>query len=107
MKVHEYYQDSKYFYIVSELCTGGELFDRIIQQKRFTEYDAACIMKQILSSLSYLHNRNIVHRDIKPENILYSNTDNDDLKLIDFGLSEHISPDEHLTKQIGTVPPLL
>ena len=55
MKVHEYFQDAKYFYIVSELCTGGELFDRIIEKTKFSEMDAVCIMNQILSALSYLH----------------------------------------------------
>ena len=45
MKVYEYYQDENYFYIVSELCTGGELFDRIIAKKMFSENDAAIIME--------------------------------------------------------------
>ena len=45
MKVYEYYQDDDYFYIVSELCTGGELFDRIISKKRFSEKDAAIVMQ--------------------------------------------------------------
>ena len=73
MKVYEYFQDKKYFYIVTELCTGGELFDRIINRKHFSEADAAKLMKQLLSSLSYLHSHNIVHRDLKPENILFEN----------------------------------
>ena len=53
------------------MCTGGELFDRIIEMGKFTETDAVCIMNQIISALAYLHSRGIVHRDIKPENLLY------------------------------------
>ena len=51
-----------YFYIVTELCTGGELFDRIVEQTRLCERDAADIMKQILSAIYYCHRNKIVHR---------------------------------------------
>jgi calcium-dependent protein kinase len=71
MKIYEWYQDERYFYIISELCTGGELFYRILKKKRYSEFEAANVMKQLLSSLTYLHSQNIVHRDLKPENLLY------------------------------------
>lgn len=48
LKVFEFFEDEKYFYIVTELCTGGELFDQIIQQKKLSEQKAADIIKQIL-----------------------------------------------------------
>lgn len=60
-------------------------------------------MKQLLSSLQYLHKHNIVHRDLKPENILYTDKESDHIKLIDFGLSEYTTPFENLTKKLGTV----
>ena len=103
MKVYEYFQDQNYFYIVTELCTGGELFDRIIERKRFSEKDAAILMKQLMSSLSYIHSHNIVHRDLKPENILYADNSTENIKLIDFGLSEVFSVNKKLTKKLGTV----
>jgi calcium-dependent protein kinase len=103
MKIYEFYQDKNFVYIVSELCTGGELFDRITERKRFTEKDAAKLMKQILSCLAYLHQRNIVHRDLKPENILYKEKNADDVNLIDFGLSQALNPNQKLTKKLGTV----
>ena len=62
MKILEFYQDEQFFYIVSEYLTGGELFDRIIKQKQFTEQQAAHCMKQILSAINYCHKHNIVHR---------------------------------------------
>lgn len=55
------YQQDKY-YIVTQLATGGELFDRICEKGRFTEKDASQTIKQILEAVDYLHQRNVVHR---------------------------------------------
>lgn len=54
-------QQDKY-YIVTQLATGGELFDRICDQGKFTEKDASQTIKQVLTAVDYLHDRNIVHR---------------------------------------------
>ena len=62
IKVFESYEDDKYVYIVTELCTGGELFDRVLNFSCSDERETANIMKQIFSAVLYLHNRNIVHR---------------------------------------------
>ena len=62
MQIYEFYEDSKNFYIVSELCSGGELFDKISDQGIFTEKEAAAIIKQVLSAVFYSHRNNIVHR---------------------------------------------
>jgi calcium-dependent protein kinase len=78
-----------YALIFRRLCTGGELFDRIIKEEFFTEQVAAKVFKQILQALNYCHSMNIVHRDLKPENFLFVSPDaNADLKIIDFGLSK-------------------
>lgn len=50
------------FYIVTQLATGGELFDRICDQGKFTEKDASQTIKQILTAVDYLHKNNVVHR---------------------------------------------
>jgi serine/threonine protein kinase len=50
------------YYIVTELATGGELFDRICQQGKFTEKDASQTIKQVLGAVDYLHQNNVVHR---------------------------------------------
>ena len=74
------------------LCSGGELFDRIIKHEFFGEDDAARIFRQIVQALNYCHGNHVVHRDLKPENFLFvSDADNSDLKIIDFGLSKIMS----------------
>ena len=86
MQIYEFYDDLKNFYIVSEFCGGGELFDKISEKGAFTEQEAAFIMKQILSAIFYSHQNNIVHRDLKPENILLDDkSDMPLVKLIDWG----------------------
>jgi len=50
------------YYIVTELATGGELFDRICQQGKFTEKDASQTIKQVMGAVDYLHRNNVVHR---------------------------------------------
>lgn len=62
MQIYEFYDDAKHFYIVSEVCSGGELFEKISEQGSFSEKDASQIMKQILSAISYSHQSNVVHR---------------------------------------------
>ena len=89
IKLYEYFEDPTNVYLVTEICLGGELFDRIVAQEYFTEPMAARTFRQILMALNYCHTNNIVHRDLKPENFLYQTEDlNSDLKIIDFGLSK-------------------
>jgi calcium-dependent protein kinase len=87
VKLYEVFEDKKSVYIVTELCTGGELFDEILTRKHFNEKDAANVMKQILSSVAYCHDKKVAHRDLKPENVLLDSKNNDILKIIDFGTS--------------------
>ena len=84
---------------------GGELYDRILSMKKFTEKDVANILYQLLRGLNYMHKKNIVHRDIKPENILMYSKDHDnlDLKITDFGFAKCYDPNEGgLTETLGS-----
>lgn len=86
IKLYETFEDNKNIYLVLELCTGGELFDKIIDEGSFSEKKAAHILKQILAAIFYCHKHCIVHRDLKPENFLLGSKDADaPLKVIDFG----------------------
>ena len=72
-------------YLVLELVTGGELFDVIVEQGRLEEDEARRYFRQLVSGLSYCHQRGVCHRDLKPENLLLD--DEGVLKISDFGLS--------------------
>jgi calcium-dependent protein kinase len=102
LHIYEYFEDDQNLYIVTELCTGGELFDKIILVKRFSELEAAQVMEQILSAVVFCHKAGIVHRDLKPENTLYATKKPDSiLRVIDFGTS--VKAKTNLKEQIGTV----
>jgi calcium-dependent protein kinase len=87
IKTYEYFQDELHFYIVTDYCEGGELFDRIISKHQFSENSACKVVKQILSAICYCHKKNLVHRDLKPENIIFDKASDvcDEIKVIDFG----------------------
>jgi len=102
LKLYEVYTDEKRYYIVTELCKGGELFDEILKKGIFTEKEAAKIIQQILQAVAYFHELNIVHRDLKPENVLIDKELNNTLKIIDFGTSIEVQEHENLTNTHGT-----
>ncbi|XP_068450285.1 calcium/calmodulin-dependent protein kinase type 1D-like [Clinocottus analis] len=87
--LEDFYESRTHYYLVMQLVSGGELFDRIIEKGVYTEKDASTVIKQVLEAVSYLHQNSIVHRDLKPENLLYYNTDvNAKIMVSDFGLSK-------------------
>ncbi|KAH9908912.1 calcium/calmodulin-dependent protein kinase [Xylariomycetidae sp. FL2044] len=100
----DWFESKDKYYIVTELATGGELFDRICEQGKFTEKDASQTIKQILGAVDFLHARNVVHRDLKPENLLYLTKDpGSDLVLADFGIAKMLdTKDEVLTTMAGS-----
>lgn len=103
LNVFEYFETDTHLYIVTELCTGGELFDKILEKKTFSEAEAAHIMEQILSAVVFCHGHGIVHRDLKPENTLYATKKPDSIiRVIDFGTSVECGIAK-LAEKIGTV----
>ena len=106
LKLYELYEDSFRYYVVSELLTGGELFDYVVSLGHLSETAAARIMEQILSAVRYCHDNHIVHRDLKPENLLLespsSNPEEANVKLIDFGTSSLFSTGTQLRQRLGT-----
>ena len=88
VKLYEVFDTYKHLYIVMELMTGGDLFDRIVAKGHLSEHVCAKDIRSVCSGLEYLHKREIIHRDLKPENLLY--TGSGELKITDFGLAEAI-----------------
>lgn len=90
LRMYDFFEDKKNVYLVLEICEGGELFDRIVDNKYFEEEQGRGIFRQIIKAINYCHANGVCHRDLKPENFLFmSKTDEKCLKLIDFGLSKN------------------
>jgi calcium-dependent protein kinase len=102
MQIFEFYEDKKNFYIITEFCDGGELFDKIVEKGQLSESDAANIMKQLLSAVSYIHGNQIVHRDLKPENILLDTKKNNIIKIIDWGTARFFEKNKKMNRISGT-----
>lgn len=98
----ESFEDENRFYIVTELCSGGELYDKVKTMKHMTDKEAAHIMHQILSVVNYCHSKSIVHRDLKPENVLFENPKGNHIKIIDFGTSRVFVRNQKMKQRFGT-----
>ena len=86
VKLYDFFDEKRYYYMAIELMEGGELFERIVKKTFYNEMDARGLVRILLDALAYLHHRGIVHRDLKPENLLLKSPFNDfDIKLADFG----------------------
>ncbi|KAJ8983765.1 hypothetical protein NQ317_006097 [Molorchus minor] len=83
-KLFQVIETDGHFFIVMEYCSGGELFDHIVEKNRLSESESRMFFRQIVSAVAYLHSLGYAHRDLKPENVLLDRYQN--LKLIDFGL---------------------
>uniref|UniRef100_A0A8D2MWD2 Calcium/calmodulin-dependent protein kinase type 1G n=1 Tax=Zonotrichia albicollis TaxID=44394 RepID=A0A8D2MWD2_ZONAL len=87
--LEDIYESTTHFYLVMQLVSGGELFDRILERGVYTEKDASLVIHQVLTAVKYLHENGIVHRDLKPENLLYlTPEENSKIMITDFGLSK-------------------
>ncbi|EFA79379.1 myosin light chain kinase [Heterostelium album PN500] len=90
-------------YLVMELVTGGELFDKIVEKGSYCEADAVQLVRKIVSAVQYLHNANIAHRDLKPENLLLKTASSDlEVAIADFGLSKLVSQETMMQTACGT-----
>merc|ERR1719265_135011 len=105
IKLYESFEDHRNIYLILELCTGGELFDRIIDCGHFTEAQAAVVMQNMFRALFYMHENHICHRDLKPENFLFTTKEpieKTGFKVIDFGLACKFAEGQVLTTKAGT-----
>ena len=103
IRFFEIFEEPTRTFVVMEQCKGGELFEQILKSQHFSESQAAQIMKELFSCLSYLHERNIIHRDIKPENVLLEERGNlMNIKLINFASSIIIEENRKIKGMVGT-----
>ena len=70
VQLYDVFNEKYDCYLVMELMVGGELFDRIIQKRTFSEIDAREVIRCMLEALKFMHDKRVTHRDLKPENLL-------------------------------------
>lgn len=100
VKLYDFFWDALNFYLVLDLCKGGELYDFIIENDKLGEATAATVFKQIAIGIGYSHSHGVAHRDIKPQNILV--TDFPHIKITDFGLCGVIQGSELMNGFCGS-----
>mmetsp|Transcript_25074 Transcript_25074/g.58208 ORF Transcript_25074/g.58208 Transcript_25074/m.58208 type:complete len:533 (-) Transcript_25074:111-1709(-) len=97
------YESENTLDLVMECMDGGELYERVVARRKFSEKDAAEAVHQMLLAVNYIHSHGVVHRDLKLENFLYEKKDSDFLKLIDFGFSKVWEPNTLMKMSCGTL----
>lgn len=106
VRIHEDFTEYSTIHLVLELCTGGELFDYIVEHGHLTETQAAMLMESMLKAAFYMHQNCVCHRDFKPENFLFASKEasieQSHLKLSDFGLATKCVPGSFLEQCCGT-----
>ncbi len=105
LKIFEFYSSKESYSIITEYCSGGELFQEITENGPFNERYSAYVMYQILSSINFCHNMNIIHRDLKPENILIVDRNKNNfprIKVCDFGTSKMVEKGAVQKKLVGS-----
>ncbi|KAG7361395.1 serine/threonine protein kinase [Nitzschia inconspicua] len=92
--LRENFDEGQYFYLVMDLISGGEVFDRLIEKGAYSEADAARLVREVGSALAFLHGIGLVHGDLKPENLMCTTANLTDAvtKIVDFGCAEVIDP---------------
>ena len=93
-------EDAENYYIVMEYCKTGELFDYIVAHQYLSEEESSIFFYQLINGVEYIHSKGIAHRDLKPENLLL--TENNILKIIDFGLSHEFDKINFLSTKCGS-----
>ncbi len=105
LKIFEFYSSKESYSIITEYCSGGELFQEITEKGPFNERYTAYVMYQIFSAINYCHNMNIIHRDLKPENILIVDRNKNNfprIKVCDFGTSKMVEKGAVQKKLVGS-----
>lgn len=99
----DFFEEDDAFYLVKERMRGGDLYDRLLLEKKYTETRAREISRILLEAVGYLHDERVAHRDVKPQNLLLK-TDGDglDIKIADFSFACRVPTPQSLTTRCGS-----
>ena len=106
VKLYEFYDCPKVICLVNEYCNGGNLNDKLKEEKQLSELTTSFIIFQILSALSYCHNKKIIHRNLTLSNILIDNSKKYNyihIKLIDFSSSAKLINGSEMGDSVGNL----
>ena len=105
VRLLDHFENSEFIFIVMEYLSGGDLSDHLKKKNyNFTENEAALVIFQLCSGMEYLHKYGVVHRDLKPENIMLGKKETlNVIKVMDFGLSKIMGPQEKAADGFGTL----
>ena len=105
IKLYDIFENVDYIYIIMEYCSGGDLFSFLKKRDfQLKEEKVVVIIYKLCKAVYYVHSYGIAHRDIKPENVLITSEDEDaDVRLMDFGLSKIVGPNQKCTEPYGTL----
>lgn len=98
------YEDEEHVHLVMDLCEGGELWQRLHQRPRYSEPEAAAVLRVLVCLLQQCHTSlQVLHRDVKAENILLRSSESDvDVCIIDFGVAVFFQPGETFSEIVGS-----
>ena len=100
--MHQVYETETTIYLILELCSGGNLAQRLRNSNGFDEDQIHPILLGLLKGIKYLHEQKIIHRDLKIDNILFKQDLNvnaeENVKIVDFGLSTHLAQNSRLDR---------
>lgn len=103
IQLYDVFDERSFIYLVTELMSGGELFDRIVSKAFYNEKEARDLCKILFEAIAYCHSKRVAHRDLKPENLLLvSKGDDSRMKIADFGFAKKAPNEECLSTQCGT-----
>ena len=99
-QLYEVIATENYIWLVTELCSGGELYDYLIEKGRLSEEETRIIFGQLCLAVGYTHDKGVVHRDLKLENVLLDERCR--VKLSDFGFTREYERGNFLETWCGT-----
>lgn len=98
----DFFEEDDAFYLVKERTYGGDLYDRLALEKKYTESRAREISRILLEAVAFLHDERVAHRDLKPQNLLLKTKDGLDIKIGDFSFACRVLTPQSLTTRCGS-----